>query len=84
MEHYIFVVHFLLSIHVWCELTVSLIDEFPTPQSYALSALICSRPCDAECPDGGNFSCKSVELRNIEERQVINYLHKMVIMMVHE
>jgi len=59
-------------------------DEFPPPQSYALSALICSRLCDTECPDSGNFSCKTVELRNIEERQVINYLHKMVIMMVHE
>jgi hypothetical protein len=34
----------------------------PPPQSYALSARICSL-CDDECPDSGNFSCKTVELK---------------------
>jgi hypothetical protein len=79
-----FIVHFLLTIHIGYEWTLYLIVAPPPPQQiYAPSALICSL-CDVESPDNGNVFCMTVELKSIEERQVINYLHKMVIMMVQE
>lgn len=52
-----------------------------SPSQCVRSTLISSSP---GCPANGDVSCVTVEVGNVEEKQAINYLHRMAIMMAQQ